>query len=231
MRRPRIAIPGRFTESASALRYRGLVSARKLLEAVWAAGGDPVTLLPVDGPDGLDWAARLDGFQGVLLPGGGDVIPSRYGQPTHDPSLYDMNEVQDESDFTLAAAALERGIALLAVCRGLHVVNVLRGGSLVVDMPEHHRHHVHRVELVDRADHLGIGAASVLASCYHHQGIDRLGDGIEVLGKSADGWVEAVRIDGPGWAAGVQWHPEDTAAEDPDQLRLFAQLVAQARGA
>ncbi len=231
MRRPRIAIPGRFTESASALRYRGLVSARKLLEAVWAAGGDPVTLLPVDGPDGLDWAARLDGFQGVLLPGGGDVIPSRYGQPTHDPSLYDMNEVQDESDFTLAAAALERGIALLAVCRGLHVVNVLRGGSLVVDMPEHHRHHLHRVELVDPADHLGIGAASVLASCYHHQGIDRLGDGIEVLGKSADGWVEAVRIDGPGWAAGVQWHPEDTAAEDPDQLRLFAQLVAQARGA
>jgi len=229
MRRPRIAIPGRFTESASALRYRGLVSARKLLEAVWAAGGDPVTLLPVDGPDGLDWAARLDGFQGVLLPGGGDVIPSRYGQPTHDPSLYDMNEVQDESDFTLAAAALERGIALLAVCRGLHVVNVLRGGSLVVDMPEHHRHHVHRVELVDPADHLGIGAASVLASCYHHQGIDRLGDGIEVLGKSADGWVEAVRIDGPGWAAGVQWHPEDTARQDPRQLSVFQALVDAAR--
>lgn len=229
MRRPRIAIPGRFTESASALRYRGLVSARKLLEAVWSAGGDPVTLLPATGSDAGEWAERLAGFQGVLLPGGGDVIPSRYGTSPDHPSLYDMDPVQDESDFTLAEYALDSGLPLFAVCRGLHVVNVLRGGSLVVDMPEHHRHHLHVVELMDPEDHLGIERPSVTASCHHHQGIDRIGSGLQVLGRSADGWIEAVVIEGPGWAAGVQWHPEDTAAEDPDQRRLFARFVERAR--
>ena len=87
MSRPRIAILGRFTESASALRYRGLVSSRALLEYVWAAGGDPMTLLPGSDPDALDWAARLRGFEGVLLPGGGDVRPTRYGKGDDDPSL------------------------------------------------------------------------------------------------------------------------------------------------
>lgn len=229
MPRPRIAIPGRFTESASALRYRGLVSARKLLEAVWSAGGDPVTLLPAEGPDAVDWASRLAGFQGVLLPGGGDVNPARYGQADDDPSLYDMDQVQDESDFTLAEFALANGMPLLAVCRGMHVVNVLRGGSLVIDMPVHHRHHVHALELDDPRDHLGIGGPSIVASCYHHQGIDRIGEGLSVLARSSDGWVEAMGIEAAGWAAAVQWHPEDTAAEDPGQQRIFAQLVAQAR--
>jgi putative glutamine amidotransferase len=82
--RPVIAVPGRYTESASALRYRGVVAARKLLEAVWAAGGDPHVLLPAAGPDAVDWASRLRGVDGVLLPGGGDVNPKRYGgDPTH----------------------------------------------------------------------------------------------------------------------------------------------------
>lgn len=231
MGRPRIAILGRFTESASALRYRGLVSARKLLEAVWSAGGDPVTVLPASGPDALDWAGRLDGFQGVLLPGGGDIHPGRYGMSDDDPTLYDMDTVQDESDFTLAEFALANGMPLLAVCRGFHVVNVLRGGSLVVDMPLHHRHHLHTVELQDAADHLGISQPSITASCHHHQGIDRLGEGVQVIGTSADGWVEAALIEAPGWAAAVQWHPEDTATQDPAQQRLFAQLVTQARRA
>jgi putative glutamine amidotransferase len=229
MTRPRIAVPGRFTESASALRYRGLVNSRMLLQAVWSAGGDPITLLPGQDADALDWPSRLDGIHGVLLPGGGDVIPTRYGGRADDPSLYDMDAVQDESDFTLAAYALAHGIPLLAVCRGLHVVNALRGGTLVVDMEVHHRHHVHVVPLDDPTDHLGIGASSVTASCYHHQAIDRVAESLTVLGRAADGCVEAVAIDAPGWAAGVQWHPEDTAHQDPMQLRLVQQLVARAR--
>lgn len=229
MARPRIAVPGRFTESASALRYRGVVNSRMLLQAVWAAGGDPVTLLPGDDADALDWPARLAGFHGVLLPGGGDVVPTRYGRPADDPSLYDMDQVQDESDFTLAAYALEQGIPLLAVCRGLHVVNALLGGTLVVDMEVHHRHHRHVVELDDPTNHLGIGAPRITASCYHHQAVDRPADRMTVLGRSADGYVEAAAIQAPGWAAAVQWHPEDTAHEDPLQLRLMQQLVDQAR--
>jgi putative glutamine amidotransferase len=226
MARPKIAIPGRFTESASALRYRGLVSSRALVESVWRAGGDPVTLLPA--ADGLDWAERLRGFDGVLLPGGGDVHPSRYGAPADHEALYDMDEVQDETDFTLARHCLEHGVPMLAVCRGLHVVNALLGGTLVIDMPVNHRHHVHPVALTDPDDRLGIGSKTVTASCYHHQAVEVLANGLTVLGRADDDCIEAVSIDAPGWAVGVQWHPEDTEPTDPDQQALFRRFVREA---
>jgi putative glutamine amidotransferase len=223
--RPRIALLGRFTESASALRYRGLVSSRALLEIVWAAGGDPVTLLPGSGPDALDWASRLRGFDGVLMAGGGDVDPARYGGDRDHEAVYDVDEVQDEADFTLAEYCLAHGVPTLAVCRGLHVMNVVRGGSLVIDMPENHRHVVQRVPL---AVSLGIGADAVEISCYHHQAIERLGDGMSVVATAEDGTVEAVVVDAPAWTVGVQWHPEDTWASDPNQVDLVRALVRHA---
>lgn len=229
MVRPRIAILGRFTESASALRYRGLVSSRALLEAVWAAGGDPVTLLPGDSPDALDWAHRLAGFDGVLLAGGGDIDPARYGGDTQHESVYDVDPVQDEADLSLADYCLTHGIPTLAVCRGLHVVNVLRGGTLVVDMPVNHRHVVQDVALQEGSDKLGIDDSQVTISCYHHQAVDRLGEGLEVVARAEDGTVEALTVDAPGWAVAVQWHPEDTWATDPRQVALLARLVDEAR--
>lgn len=229
MPRPRIAILGRFTESASALRYRGVVSSRALLEVVWAAGGDPVTLLPGDSPEALDWDARLAGFDGVLLAGGGDLDPRHYGGDPEDPSVYDVDDVQDRADLSLAAYCLDRGVPVLAVCRGLHVVNVVRGGTLVVDMPENHRHVVQAVALDEGADVLGLADRTVTISCYHHQAIDRLGDGLTVVARADDGTVEAVVVDAPGWAAGVQWHPEDTWADDPSQVALVSAFVRAAR--
>lgn len=228
MSRPRIAILGRFTESASALRYRGLVSSRALLEYVWAAGGDPMTLLPGGDPDALDWATRLRGFEGVLLPGGGDIRPTRYGKADDDPSLYDMDDLQDESDMTLASYCLQHGIPLLAVCRGLHVLNTVLGGSLTVDMPVHHRHQVHEVSLTPEAGPLGISGATVMASCYHHQAVERVAEGLTVAGRAADGTVEAVVADARAWTVGVQWHPEDTYGVDLQQMELMARLVAEA---
>jgi len=227
--RPRIAILGRFTESASALRYRGVVSSRALLEVVWAAGGDPVTLLPGDSPEALDWDARLAGFDGVLLAGGGDLDPRHYGGDPEDPSVYDVDDVQDRADLSLAAYCLDRGVPVLAVCRGLHVVNVVRGGTLVVDMPENHRHVVQAVALDEGADVLGLADRTVTISCYHHQAIDRLGDGLTVVARADDGTVEAVVVDAPGWAAGVQWHPEDTWADDPSQVALVSAFVRAPR--
>ena len=93
--RPRIALIGRFTNSASALRYGGVVSSRALLESLWDAGADPVTLLPAADSD---WKQRLQGYQGVLLAGGGDINPARYGQEP-DASVYDVDDLQDDSDF------------------------------------------------------------------------------------------------------------------------------------
>lgn len=228
MSRPRIAVLGRFTESASALRYRGVVSSRALLEAVWAAGGDPMTLLAGDTPEALDWASRLAGFHGVLLAGGGDIDPALYGGDPHHESVYDVDAVQDAADLSLAEYCLAHAIPTLAVCRGLHVVNVVRGGTLVVDMPVNHRHVVQGIRLEDGSAPLGIDGSDVTISCYHHQAVDRLGAGMQVVARAADGTVEAVVIDAPGWAVGVQWHPEDTWAADPRQQELMARFVAEA---
>lgn len=223
--RPRIAIVGRFAATTSALRFGAVVTARALLESVWAAGGDPVTLLPVAGSD---WSTRLAGFDGVLLPGGGDIDPASYGSTARDGSVYDVDELQDQVDLGLASFALERGIPLLAICRGLHVVNVLRGGTLVQDMPVHHRTLTHDVVFDRDAAWFGLAGSNVQASCYHHQALDRIGDGIRVVARAEDGVVEAAVVEAVGWAVGVQWHPEDTAATDPQQAAIFAELVSRA---
>ena len=223
MARPRIALIGRFAEHTSATRYAAIVSARALVESMWLAGAEPVTLLAAPGPDGMDWAERLQGIDGVLLCGGADIDPARYGQTDVHPEVYDVDELQDEADLSLAAYCFEHGVPTLAVCRGLHVVNVLRGGSLVQHMDHHHRHFVHDV-VIERGP-AGIETGPITASCYHHQCIDRLGDGLEIVGRAEDGTVEAVTIDSAGWAFGVQWHPEDTAREDPRQLRILRALV------
>lgn len=228
MSRPKIALLGRFTESASALRYRGVVSSRALLESVWAAGGDPVTLLPGDEPQALDWAERLAGFDGVLLAGGGDLDPRLYGGDHEHESVYDVDPVQDAADVSLTRYCLENAVPTLAVCRGLHVVNVVRGGTLIVDMPKNHRHVVQQVRLEADAQPLGIQGESVAISCYHHQAIDQLGQGMQVVARADDGTIEAVVVDAPAWTVGVQWHPEDTWSSDPEQVRLLSRFVAEA---
>ena len=227
MARPRIALVGRFAEHTSATRYAAIVSARALVESMWLAGAEPLTFLAAPGPEGVDWATRLQGIDGVLLCGGADIDPARYGQTDVHPEVYDVDALQDEADLTLATYCLESGIPTLAVCRGLHVVNVARGGSLVQHMDDHHRHVVH--DVVIESGPVGIEPGPITASCYHHQCIDRLGSGLEVVGRADDSTVEAVTIDSAGWAFGVQWHPEDTAREDPRQLGVFRALVDASR--
>jgi putative glutamine amidotransferase len=173
-----------------------------------------------------DWAQRLQGYQGVLLAGGGDINPARYGQEP-DASVYDVDDLQDDSDFEMTKYVLQQGIPTLAVCRGLHVVNIVRGGTLIQDMPVNHRHVVQEVKVSDY-ESFGFTSELVGTSCYHHQAIDKIGTGLEVLGRGPDGTIEAVGIESTGWARGVQWHPEDTAKSDSNQHGLFARLVKEA---
>ncbi|MFI8239631.1 gamma-glutamyl-gamma-aminobutyrate hydrolase family protein [Streptomyces sp. NPDC085866] len=228
--RPLIAVPARFSATTSALRYAAEVNARALIEAVWRAGGEPASIHPAES----DVAARLARFDGVLLPGGGDLAPHRYGAATTHDSVYDVDELQDAFDLQVARHALGAGLPLLAVCRGLQIVNVALGGSLEQDMggPGHeHRHLVHPVRirrgtLLERAT----GAEKADASCYHHQRVDRPGQGLAVTATAADGTVEGLELPGArGWFTAVQWHPEDTAHEDPAQQGLFDALVSAAR--
>ncbi len=230
--RPLIAVPARFSATTSALRYAAEVNARALIEAVWRAGGEPASLHPAD-PADADVTARLARFDGVLLPGGGDLAPHRYGAAhTHD-SVYDVDDLQDAFDLEVARRALDLGIPLLAICRGLQVVNVALGGTLEQDMGgpgREHRHVTHPVA-VDRGTLLeeALGAEKAEASCYHHQRVDRLGAGLTVTARAADGTVEGLELPGArGWFTAVQWHPEDTADRDPAQQGLFDALVRAA---
>lgn len=221
--RPRIAILGRFAEHTSVTRYEALVSARKLVELLWDAGAEPLTLLPVAKSN---WAERLTGIQGVLMPGGSDVSPERYGEEPESDELYGIDELQDEVDISLVRYALANGIPLLTICRGTQVANVALGGSLVQHMAEPHRHHVAAVEVQSHLSDLGLSGGNFQASCYHHQILKALGQGVEPIAFAAEGHVEAVKYESKAWAFGVQWHPEDNYETDPRQLELLKTFVA-----
>ncbi|HEY5173580.1 MAG TPA: gamma-glutamyl-gamma-aminobutyrate hydrolase family protein, partial [Acidimicrobiia bacterium] len=185
-------------------------------------------------PKGL--LARVDA---LVLTGGPDVDPARYGQRAH-PSVYGVDAAADEFECALAEAALVRSVPTLAICRGIQVLNVARGGTLhqhITDdpgVPPHGRPGVaggarpHEVAL-DRDSLLAevMDTTRVTGSCHHHQAIATLGDGLRVVGRAADGIVEALELDGA-FLLAVQWHPEDTAADDRAQQRLFDALVNRA---
>lgn len=231
-RRPLIAIPARFSSSAAALRFGADVTARALVDAVYAAGGEPLVVHPVAAGARIDVAAvaeRLWFADGVLLPGGGDLASRWSGQDDHE-TLYDVDEEQDAFDLATAQWALAAGVPLFAVCRGWHVANVALGGDLEQHMAQPHRQVVHDVAVEPGSVLAQAVGTSVAASCFHHQRVSRLGEGLEPVARAADGTVEAAELRGSrGWFLGVQWHPEDTVASDPAQLALFEALVAAAR--
>ncbi|GAB4012089.1 gamma-glutamyl-gamma-aminobutyrate hydrolase family protein [Nocardioides ultimimeridianus] len=231
-RRPLIAIPARFSSSAAALRYGADVTARALVDAVYAAGGEPLVVHPVATDARIDVEAvaeRLWFADGVLLPGGGDLASRWSGQGDHD-TLYDVDEEQDAFDLAVARFALEGGVPLLAICRGNQVVNVGLGGDLVQDLGDRtHRHVVQPISVEPGSVLAAVVGERPEISCFHHQALGRLGTGLRAVAHAPDGVIEAVELGGPGWYLGVQWHPEDTAATDPRQAALFSALVEAAR--
>lgn len=227
-RRPRIAILGRFAGGTTVTRYAAVVNARRLLELVWAAGGEPITLLPVAGSN---WAERLSDIDGVLMPGGSDVSPKRYGEEPTTDEIYGVDDLQDEVDLDLVNYVFKNGVPLLTICRGTQVTNVALGGTLLQHMDQPHRHHVAKVRIDANQEELGLSHPDVQASCYHHQILKDLGRGVVPIAHAAEGHVEAVRYDGAkNWAFGLQWHPEDNYDEDKAQLEIVRAFVDVARG-
>jgi putative glutamine amidotransferase len=231
--RPLIAVPSRFSATASAHRYRALTTARTLSEGVLRAGGEPLAVHPW-APDGVvspeEVRRRLGFADGVLLPGGGDVSPAHYGDAVADAAVYDVDDEQDAFDLAVARWALDAGVPLLAVCRGWQLVNVALGGDLEQHMAEPHLHRVHDVDVEPGTQLAAVVGASAPVSCFHHQRVRRLGAGLVPVARAGDGTVEgAVLPSAPGWFLGVQWHPEDTVDSDPAQLRVFGALVEAAR--
>jgi putative glutamine amidotransferase len=211
---------------------------RSYIRAVQRAGGIAVMLPPDEAlerePDDV-----LDLLDGLILAGGADIDPSSYGEAAH-PETRGTVPVRDEFEIALARRALERDLPLLGVCRGMQLMNVAAGGTLLQHLPESHGHHEHRRTpgSFDGADHdvrLSDGSLAARAAgetvhatkSHHHQGIARLGQGFEVTGWSTiDELPEAFEMPDRRFALGVQWHPEAD-----EQSRLIEALVREADAA
>lgn len=230
MPRPLIAIPGRLSPDAANVRGEAFASGQRYSRALVRAGAQPVVLPPI--VDGVDvMVEALQRFDGLILHGGGDVDPRRYGEEPTAEALYGIIPDHDDVEFALLAAARALGMPVLAICRGMQVLNVACGGTLVQDIgDESHWHEMHPVEL-DRSSRVAVAiGTSRPDACHsvHHQSVKVIGDGLRVTGRADDGMIEAVELDAEAWVVGVQWHPEDTAAHDVEQQRLFDAFVAVA---
>jgi putative glutamine amidotransferase len=209
---------------------------RSYVESVQRAGGT-VLMLPPD-PD-ADPDQLLDVIDALILAGGRDIDPAAYGAERH-PETDESRTERDTFEIRLARRAMERDIPLLGICRGMQLMNVARGGTLVQDLPEHvghddHRRSVGTFEGNDHPVHLADGSLAARAAgevehgtlSHHHQGIDRLGDGLHVTGWADDDELpEALEDPELRFALGVQWHPE----ADIDSQVVAALVEAARRG-
>jgi gamma-glutamyl-gamma-aminobutyrate hydrolase PuuD len=196
------------------------------VRAVERAGGRAVLIPPDD--EGIEEV--LDAVDGLIFSGGNDLTPESYGAEA-DPTTNGTNPARDRGELALLTAALQRDLPVLAICRGVEVLNVVRGGDLVQHLPDVVGHEGHRAVAGEFSDHaVRVDPSSRIqdvrdsVKSHHHQGLGRLGDGLREVGWAEDGIVEAVEDPEKPFLVGVLWHPE--AGEDQ---RLFEQLVEAAR--
>ncbi|MDO5745494.1 MAG: gamma-glutamyl-gamma-aminobutyrate hydrolase family protein [Micrococcaceae bacterium] len=201
----------------------------KYVTGVAGAGGTPILLPPVGTDDTV-----LELLDGLIVVGGVDVDPANYGAAAH--PLTAAQPERDTHDLRLTSAALEMGLPLFAICRGAQILNVALGGSLNQHVPEvlpesNYQPAPGVFGTVGFTTEKGTLARELLgttaeAPCYHHQSLDRLGEGLVVTARAADGTIEVVECPtAAGWMLGVQFHPE----ENPDDARLFEGFVEAAR--
>lgn len=199
------------------------------VRSVELAGGRPLLVPPVDG--GVE--ETLDALDGLVLSGGADIDPSAYDSEPH-PETTITHPDRDRAELALLEAALAREMPVLAICRGMQVLNVAHGGDLDQHLPERLGHaghretpgifseHAVRIEPESRTGRI-VGARTSVKSS-HHQGLERVGEGLAVVGWAEDGTIEAIEDPRRRFALGVLWHPEE--GEDK---RLFEALVEEAR--
>jgi putative glutamine amidotransferase len=216
--KPRVVIP-----------FRNSKKVQPYVAALQAAGAEPVPLL-TEVPIGLDGAA------GLLLMGGTDVNPSRYGQEPV-PETDEPDDERDEIELETINQAIQRDLPILAICRGLQLLNVYHGGTLTQHLgsPRHDVEAedkgkpVHEVE-IERGTVLAqaIGSQLVQVNSRHHQAVAKIGAGLQVSARDPqDGIVEALERADKRFVVAVQWHPEDQILRQPEQLRLFQRFVEE----
>jgi putative glutamine amidotransferase len=227
---PLIAVPGRLRPRSETSRTATVGIGQPYLQALRRAGGEGVVVLPDRGL--VDRLPKLLArFDGLLLTGGGDVDPRRYGATTVHDEVAGIDVDHDAFELAAFRTAVDLDLPVLAICRGCQIVAVAQGGTLDQHITDdevdvQHRGHLHEVE-VEEGSRLAaaVGARSLSVSSRHHQAVADVGRGLRVTARASDGVVEGVEFPDR-WVVGVQWHPEDTAADDPAQQGLFDAFVA-----
>ena len=201
-------------------------------EGVISAGGIAM-LLPPQPVDPEIASSVIDSLDGLVITGGYDLDPATYGQQPH-PTTDQPRTARDAFEFALLRGALQRGLPVLGICRGIQVLNVAFGGTLHQHLPEVLGHKGHRagggvftrlpVHTVAGTRLAALLGESAEGPCYHHQAVDKVGDGLVVSAWDAEGVVEALELPGDAFVLAVQWHPEQAL----DDLRLFKAVVSAA---
>jgi putative glutamine amidotransferase len=227
--------------------YTWHATPQQYLEAAIAGAGVFPVLVPSFG-ERLDFDRLLDSVDGVMMTGSkSNVHPSLYGgDPSEANGPYDP--ARDATTLPLIRRAIERGVPLLAICRGIQELNVALGGTLATEIQEREGSLDHRAPVSDNHDHrfairqkvsikpgsclAGVfGPGEIMVTSVHRQAVDRLGPRLQIEAVADDGTVEAVSVkDAPAFAVGVQWHPEYWVKSDGNSARIFHAFGEAARG-
>jgi putative glutamine amidotransferase len=235
MKRPVIAVSAGFPGYGD---YMGLAYGRPL-EAVGA--------VPFQLPYLRDVDPVLDAVDGIVLGFGSDIDPARYGGAPH-PKMTPHSPLRDAFELELARGALDRGLPVLGICRGIQLLAVACGGTLLGDVAPHpggdwDRWDRVRLAVIDDAEvpeHPGhtiriapgsrlaaaVGTESAWVNSYHHQAVDRLGAGVVPVAWADDGLIEALEVEGDAWVLGVQWELQESWKDDERFLRVFEAFVS-----
>jgi putative glutamine amidotransferase len=231
---PRILLPGKLTSGATGVRGDSYSNGLRYAEAIARAHGVVLTVPPLAEslPDVESLIAAVDG---VLIQGGGDIDPVHYGEEKRSDTVYGIVAAHDEFELAVVREAVRQDKPLLAICRGIQLLNVALGGTLHQDLGD---------VLSDRESHwdtyhpVALTAGSRLALAmdttapqrchsYHHQALRDVAPELIVVAHAPDNTIEAVEHRDAQWIVGVQWHPEDDALATADQQKLFDSFVAQ----
>jgi putative glutamine amidotransferase len=208
-----------------ALTFRNAQKVGPYDEALRLAGLEPVHISPQE-------PRHMAGLAGLLLTGGSDINPARYGQPPNGSQTID--EERDEMETALLAEALEADLPVLAICRGAQLLNVAHGGSLIQHLAtsEVHNPGAHRIEVASKsrlASIIGQGTHEV--NSRHHQAADRVGEGLIISAVAPDGVIEGLERPDRTFVIGVQWHPEDRVQISKADRNLFEAFATAVRSA
>jgi putative glutamine amidotransferase len=240
-RKPIIGItPSPMEDTQAHGAFNRYATATTYTEAVEAAGGVPVVIPPQAG----NIEEIISIVDGLLISGGGDIRPDRYGDSEVHATTYGIHDGRDELEIALVREATSRDIPMLCICRGIQVLNVALGGTLIQDVTDQystqieHRQQTNGIRKEDPSHVVTVTPGTLLATTYeadeinvnsfHHQAIRELAPDLEINGVSPDEVVEGVSHPGSSWILGLQWHPEMMFREHPEHLKPFQALVAEA---